>query len=144
MFFGDMKSLRAQRCTHGNLSKNAAKFALLSILCFMSGFSSQATDKDQLVYIGTYTGARSKGIYVSHFDPRAGKLSTPELAAETKNPSFLAVHPNQHVLYCVGEVDEFDGKKGGTVSAFNIDLTTGKLTLINQKSSGGPVPCHLM
>jgi len=76
------------------------QFALLSIFCFMPAFSSQATDKDLLVYIGTYTGARSKGIYVSHFDARAGKLTSPELAAERKtqaswpstriNRSFIA------------------------------------------------------
>ncbi|MEI9959821.1 MAG: beta-propeller fold lactonase family protein [Limisphaerales bacterium] len=50
-------------------------------------------------YFGTYTGAKSKGIYVSRFDSAIGKLSAPELAAEIQNPSFLAVHPNGHNLY---------------------------------------------
>ena len=51
-----------------------------------------------LVFIGTYTGSKSKGIYVSRLDPQAGKLSAPELAVETRNPSFLAVHPNRQVF----------------------------------------------
>ena len=51
-----------------------------------------------LVYIGTYTGAKSKGIYLSRFDSVTGQLSSPELAVETKNPSFLAVHPNGRLL----------------------------------------------
>ncbi len=34
------------------------------------------------VYFGTYTGAKSRGIYLSSFDPRTGSLSTPVLAAE--------------------------------------------------------------
>jgi len=110
----------------------------------MTVFSSEATDKDLLVYMGTYTGALSKGIYVAHFDTRAGKFTAPELAAETSNPSFLALHPNHHILYSVGEVDEFGGKKGGVVSAFNIDSSSGKLKLINQQSSVGPGPCHLV
>src|SRR6266850_2589599 len=156
MFFGGMKSFRALTRARNRLhpSKNASsrsvgfyrRVPFLNLVCFllfMSVFSSEATDKDFLVYIGTYTGAQSKGIYVSHFDPGTGRLTSPELAAETKNPSFLALHPNQHMLYCVGEVDEFGGKKGGAVSAFNLDSTTGKLTLINQQSSGGPGPCHV-
>jgi len=142
MFFSGMKSFRA-------LARWLSWFCLACFLsCFMSVFSAGANDSDPiaksfLVYIGTYTSARSKGIYVSHFDPPTGKFTSPELAAEAKNPSFLTLHPNQHILYSVGEVDEFDGKKGGVVSAFSIDSTTGKLTLLNQQSSGGAGPCHL-
>ena len=35
---------------------------------------------DMLVYVGTYTGEKSKGIYVSHMDVATGKLTAPELA----------------------------------------------------------------
>jgi 6-phosphogluconolactonase len=52
--------------------------------------------REFLVYFGTYTGAKSKGIYVSKFDTATGKLTEPELAAETKSPSFLAVHPTSN------------------------------------------------
>lgn len=100
-------------------------------------------DRGQLVYFGTYTGAKSKGIYVCRFDPVAGRLTAPELAAETKNPSFLAIHPGERFIYAVGEVDDGHGKGHGTVSAFAIEAKTGKLTLVNQQSSGGGGPCHL-
>ena len=102
-----------------------------------------AADNAMLVYIGTYTGPQSKGIYVSRFDTRTGSLSSPELAAETKNPSFLAVHPNRRFLYAVGEVSSFGGQPGGAVSAFSIDAKTGRLTLLNQQPSRGAGPCHL-
>ena len=95
------------------------------------------------VYIGTYTDTKSKGIYISHFDPATGRLSPPELAAETKNPSFLAIHPNRHFLYAVGEVDDFGGTKAGAVSAFRLEPESGKLILLNQQPSGGAGPCHL-
>jgi 6-phosphogluconolactonase len=97
-----------------------------------------------LVYFGTYTGAKSKGIYVSRIDLATGKLSAPELAGAIVSPSFLAVHPNRRFLYAVNEVGEFSGKPGGAVSAFAIDAATGKLTLLNQQSSGGGGPCHLV
>lgn len=98
---------------------------------------------EQFVYFGTYTGAHSKGIYVSRFDSVTGKLSDPELAAETKNPSFLAVHPTERFLYAVGEVSDAQGKGGGAVKAFAIDGRTGKLTPLNQQASGGTGPCHV-
>ena len=96
-----------------------------------------------LVYIGSYTGSKSQGIYVSRFDPATGNLSRPELAAEAKNPSFLALHPRRGILYAVGEVDSFEGRPVGSVTAFRIDSKSGKLILLNQQPSGGAGPCHL-
>jgi 6-phosphogluconolactonase len=95
------------------------------------------------VYIGTYTGQKSKGIYVSQFDPATGKLGPAQLAAETASPSFLAIHPNMRYLYAVGETSNFGGKRTGAVTAFRIDGQTDRLTLLNQQSSGGGGPCHL-
>ena len=99
---------------------------------------------DMLVYFGTYTGEKSKGIYVSHMNPATGQLTPPELAAEATSPSFLAVHPTRNLLYSVNEVNTLDGKPTGAVSAFSIDRSTGKLTLLNQESSGGAGPAHLI
>ncbi len=97
------------------------------------------------VYVGTYTGGKggSKGIYRFDFDPETGQLSHGELAAEAVNPSFLAIHPNRQYLYAVGETADFQKQNTGAVSAFRIDPATGKLTLLNQKSSGGAGPCHI-
>jgi 6-phosphogluconolactonase len=96
-----------------------------------------------LVYIGTYTGGKSKGIYVSRFDSATGRLTPPELAVATPSPSFLAVHPGKRFLYAAGESTNLGGKPVGAVSAFSLDAKTGQLTLLNQESSGGAGPCHL-
>jgi 6-phosphogluconolactonase len=102
-------------------------------LCSAMVFASES-----LVYFGTYTGPKSQGIYVSKFDSTSGKLSAPELAAETQNPSFLALHPDGRHVYAAGEMSD-----GGTVRAFAIDAASGKLTPLNKQSSGGKGPCHL-
>jgi 6-phosphogluconolactonase len=94
------------------------------------------------VYVGTYTNAKSKGIYVMELDPRTGSLAEPKLAAETPSPSFLALHPSRKFLYAANEVDNFGGQKAGSVSAFAINAD-GTLKALNQQSSGGPGPCHL-
>ena len=95
------------------------------------------------VYIGTYTGENSKGIYRFDLDPATGKLTNKALAGESASPSYLAFHPNGRFLYSVNEMPP-PGKKGGGVSAFAIDQKTGDLTFLNQESSVGEGPCHLI
>lgn len=118
----------------------------LKRIAFLLGWTvalGVAADTDYLVYYGTYTGPNSKGIYVSRFDGRTGKLSAPELAGEAANPSFIAVHPNGKYLYAASEVNSFDGKRTGAVAAFAIDKATGKLAPINTVPAGGTGTCFV-
>jgi 6-phosphogluconolactonase len=101
-----------------------------------------AVAQERQVYIGTYTGKKSRGIYTARFNPDSGRLSAPELAAPAANPTFLALHPGGHFLYAVGEVDTFEGKRAGAVHAFRIE-SGGKLNPLNSQASGGTGPCHL-
>ena len=96
------------------------------------------------VYIGTYTGTKSQGIYAARFDSQTGALTAPELVAEAVNPTFLAVHPNRRFLYAVQEVATATGKSSPAVTAYAIEAATGRLTRLNTQSSGGAGPCHLV
>ncbi|HEV7499919.1 MAG TPA: lactonase family protein, partial [Vicinamibacteria bacterium] len=96
-----------------------------------------------LVYFGTYTGAKSHGIYVASFDGATGRLGAVRLAAETKNPSYLALHPTRPLLYAVNEIEDFEGQKAGAVTAFARDPATGDLRALGTVSSRGTDPCHL-
>ncbi len=115
---------------------------LLALL--VSPFAQAAKKGDSFGYVGTYTRGESKGIYVFRFSASTGKAGPVELAAETPNPSFLAVHPNGRQLYSVSEMAGPDGTPGGTVSAFSLDRRTGKLTFLNKTSTRGTSPCHLV
>ncbi len=109
-------------------------------IAFMSSATSAA---EYSVYFGTYTGGKSQGIYVSTFDDATGKLGEPKLAAEVKNPSFLALHLNGKTLYAVAEVDEFKSQmKSGGILSFNRkpDQT---LEPIDADSTRGAAPCHV-
>jgi 6-phosphogluconolactonase len=100
---------------------------------------------EMLVYFGTYTNnEKSKGIYVSRLNLSTGQLTEPRLAAETTSPSFLAIHPDGRHLYAANEVRTFQGQQTGAVSAFAIDKASGTLTPLNQQSSGGSGPAHLI
>jgi len=96
-----------------------------------------------VVYLGTYTGTTSKGIYAWRFDSSTGKLTPAGLAAESANPSFLSLHPSRPVLYAVNELSSVGSEKTGTVSAFAIDAGTGRLTPLNRVMSRGLNPAHL-
>ena len=96
-----------------------------------------------LVYVGTYTGEKSKGIYAFRFNQTSGALTPVGLVAEAKSPSWLALHPSGRFLYAANETDDYDAEKSGAVSAYAIDSATGALTLLNAQSSRGAHPCHL-
>jgi 6-phosphogluconolactonase len=98
----------------------------------------------ELVFVGTYTSkSASKGIYSLRFDEHSGKLSALAVAAESVDPSFVAVDAGGKYLYAVNEVGNYEGAKSGAVSAFAIDRSSGKLTLLNQVASGGADPCFV-
>jgi 6-phosphogluconolactonase len=111
-----------------------------------SAFAARGENaKELMVYFGTFTKKGGKGIYFSRLDLATGKLSEPELAVETTNPGFLAIHPNHKFLYAVGELDSpADRKTSGAINAFAIDSKSGKLTFLNQQSSSGKGPAHLV
>lgn len=92
-----------------------------------------------LVYVGTYTDGKSKGIYAFRMDAQ-GKLSPLGVAAEIANPSFLTIHPNGRVLYAVSETE---GPKGGVLSAFSLNRDNGRLTLLKQVPTVGGGPCYV-
>lgn len=110
-----------------------------------------ATGASSVVYWGTYTegggqygNGTSNGIYFSHFDAKTGRLTEPELAAESPNPSWLAVHPNGRYLYAANERIGADGKPWpGEVTSFAVSRNGGKLKEINRVRTRGGQPCHL-
>ena len=98
------------------------------------------------VYAGTFTsvrGGESKGIYSFRFQPETGILGAPRVAAETDNPSFLAINPTDQFLYSVNNIMEYQGQDAGSVSSFAIDPATGDLKFLNRVSSRSPGPTHL-
>lgn len=118
----------------------AMRFAIcvLTLAAALPLLSAGAED-GILVYVGTYTGAKSKGIYAFRMDS-SGRLSPLGLAAEVENPSFLAIHPNGKILYAVSEAG---GPKGGVLSAYAISRADGKLTLLGKVPTIGNGSCFV-
>ena len=131
-----------------NLIRCTLLFTALFAACFWvvdtRGMVKDLAKVDELVYIGTNTGAKSHGIYLYKFSPTTGKLTPMGLAAESNSPSFLATDFTHRYLYAVNEIADYQGKQTGSVSAFSINRKTGKLTLLNIVDSAGTAPTHLV
>jgi 6-phosphogluconolactonase len=116
--------------------------SLLLLVSLGSVTSTHAKDR-MWVFVGTYTYGDSEGVYVLQLDMQTGQLEQRSVVA-SENPSFVAIHPSGDFVYAVNEVSNFNGEKTGAVSAFAFDREAANLKLINQQSSGGPGPCHLV
>jgi 6-phosphogluconolactonase len=97
----------------------------------------------RVVYIGTYTGEASKGIYAFRFDDGSGELTPIGLVAETPSPSFLIASADGRFVFAVNELQIFGGAASGSVTSFAVDRSTAKLTELNAQPTEGTGPCHL-
>src|SRR4051812_31356768 len=88
------------------------------------------------LYIATQNPEKM-GITLADFDTATGKLSTPALIAETRDPAhFTLTKDGTHLYMCNS------GTPGG-VSAFSVNKKTGALTLLNYKESKGRGPSYV-
>jgi len=95
----------------------------------------------RFVYVGCYTtkerDGRGEGINVYRMEPDSSTWRHVQLFGGLVNPSFLTIDRPGRFLYSVhGD--------GGHASAFSIDEHSGELELLNQQSTGGQNPVHLV
>jgi 6-phosphogluconolactonase len=109
--------------------------------CF--GLSRIDNQNELLLYVGTYTTGKSEGIYLYRFNRTSGELNHVATTKGVVNPSFLTLGPKRRFLYAVNEVEEFQGKPSGAVSAFAIDQKSGELRFLNQQPTLGGAPCYV-
>src|SRR6516164_1868432 len=113
--------------------------APLLLLASSEAREKHAAGNHYLAYVGTYTTkTASKGIYAFRYDASSGKLEPLGVAAETADPSWIAIHPNGKFLYAVKEAG-----KNSMVSGFALNAQTGKLTLLDQLPALGEDPCYI-
>lgn len=104
------------------------------------GFLSSAQNNDKISFLlGTYTDSDSEGIYLYQTDKTFTKIEK-VTSVFAKNPSYLAVSPNQKNLFSVSE----NGQEDSEVLSFDLDKKGGKITLINSQNTDGGAPCYVL
>ncbi len=111
-------------------------------LMFVQPLFAQSMMKE-ILYVGTYSQGGSEGVYVVEIDRLARKSKVLQTVHDKQHPTFLAVHPNQQFLYVAYREGADGGDKNGTIAAYRIDQSTGKLSPLGSLSSMGDSPCHL-
>ena len=91
-------------------------------------------------YVGSRTtrerNARGDGITVYECDSETGALKLVQVLGDLMNPSFLTLNKAGDRLYAVhGDSEE--------ISAFTVDMPTGKVNFLNRQSTLGKNPVHL-
>lgn len=96
------------------------------------------------MYVGTYTAnGSSRGIYRLEVERETGAFRAATLAAETRDPSFLALSPDKRTLVAVNELVAYEGTPSGALTTFSRDLTSGALTKLGERASLGGAPCYV-
>ncbi len=81
----------------------AMQLCLGCLMILSTVISCADSSKTMPVYIGGYN---DQGIFKGQFDTETGAIAGLEVAAETQNPSYLILHPQNNHLYCVAEGGE--------------------------------------
>ncbi len=84
-----------------------------------------------------------RGIHLFQVNRATGALTAAGVFEMGTSPSCLALNAKGTRLYSANETDRVGQDKHGTVSAFAIDRTNGKLTLLNTVDSGGAGPTFI-
>ena len=89
--------------------------------------------------VGSYASAREKGIKLFTFDLETGEERYVTGLSGIANPSYLTVSSDHTRIYAVGE-NEIDNS---SASALALDLSAGKLSLLNTELTQGAAPCYI-
>lgn len=101
------------------------------------------TTRELLVLISAFAPGEDGAIHAYRLDASSGKLESIGKQSEVENPFFLALSPDSRFLYSIHEPGTFGGSDDGQVSAFALDRSSGKSTLVNRQSSKGLESCYL-
>jgi 6-phosphogluconolactonase (cycloisomerase 2 family) len=110
-----------------------------------------------LAYVGTFSSplrdtlptqvdlppGNGRGIHVFRVNRDTGALTPAGVHEMGTSPSRLALNAAGTRLYSANETDRQGKDKEGTVSAFSIDRTDGKLKLLGTVRSGGAGPTYV-
>lgn len=109
---------------------------LLSALLFVH-FATSAQGKATTVNLimGTYSQQNSEGIYTTTLDLSSGKLTAPQLAIKSKDPTYLAVS-RKNIIYAALR------EPNGLLTALALN-NENKFNIISQQAIYGSAPCYL-
>jgi 6-phosphogluconolactonase (cycloisomerase 2 family) len=110
-----------------------------------------------VAYVGTFSAplrdvlptqvdlppGNGRGIHRLRVDRQTGAMTAIGVTELGTSPSCLALNASGTRLYSANETDRVGDRKEGTISAFAIDRSDGKLEVLNTVPSGGAGPTYV-
>jgi 6-phosphogluconolactonase len=96
-----------------------------------------------LAFIGSYADPNTSGIYACSYDPDNGTLSILDQVSGLRNPTFLDVDSEANKLYALAEEIDDNEQRYSSAAAFDINTSTGELTILNKEVTVPASTCHL-
>lgn len=110
---------------------------VLMIACLLGQAPAKTFAQQYNLLVGSYTKtANDAGLRVYSFDENTGKSVLKKIYVGPKDPSYLAIAPDNKHVYTANEGD-------ARVSAYSYDSKSGELILLNQQDSNGNAPCYI-
>lgn len=94
-------------------------------------------------YIGSYAAASEPGLRVCAFDPHTGRLELLQEVDGLSNPTFLDIDAENRRLYAILDETDGQGKRTAAAAVYEIDASTGKLTLLQKEPTVSAPTCHI-
>jgi 6-phosphogluconolactonase len=112
-----------------------------SLIAYVGTFSSPL--RDTLPTQVDLPPGNGRGIHIFRGDRASGALTPAGVVEMGTSPSCLAINASRTRLYSANETDRAGDDKQGSISAFAINRTDGKLALLNTVRSGGAGPTYV-
>ena len=130
-------------------------FSVVALVCGGGILEAIGAERPLMAYVGTFSSplknmlptqvdlppGNGRGIHLFRVDRATGAMVEDGVVEMGTSPSCLVFNGDRTRLYSTNETDR-DAQGAGSVSAFSVDPSTGKLTLLNTVGSGGAGPTY--
>ena len=95
------------------------------------------------LFAGTYTETGEKGLYLFDLNREAGTFKLVSEADAGPNPSYFCISKKKGLIYAADEVMEFNGVKGGGVTALRYIPESGRIEKVKDLLVPDGGPCFI-
>jgi 6-phosphogluconolactonase len=137
--------------------KTSTALAGLSPMTILDQTGPAGAAAPLLAYVGTFSSplrdtlptqvdlppGNGRGIHIFQIDRSTGTMTPAGVVEMGTSPSCLALDLRGRCLYSANETDRVGEGKQGSISAFAVNRSDGKLQLLNTVRSGGAGPTYI-
>jgi len=107
------------------------------------GILSTGCTENPVLFAGGFTGGDEKGLSLFSFDFKTGKMEMKSRYDAGPSPSYFCFSDRHDLIYCLNEVMEFNGQKGGGLTTLKYDRKNGRCEKVSELMIPYGGPCYI-